>query len=195
MSIRARVEDAIALYAAGRPEGALLSVLVAVAATSRRRRPMHTPSARKPGKEMGDGETFEAFLGEEMINVCRVRNFNVQSRGKMHRLEHVFYRWLRCELAHAATLPRDVMFRTEPSTSRSIQIDTTTGIALSHGWLDGLVDIVVHAPENRDQFGEPRELPLPPYLPGFNVTVGHEQPTTGVGGSAHGMATSHEESK
>lgn len=183
MSIRARIEDGIALYAAGRAEGALLSVLVAVAATSRRRRPLKTPSRRKPGKEMLDGEAFEAFLGEEMVNVCRVQNYNIHFRGKMHRLEHVLYKWLRCELAHAGTLPRDVTFvRTEPSTVRMVKLDPATGLTLSHGWLDGLVDVVVRSPENRDQFGDPPALPMPLYLPGFDVTVGHPAPSREVGG-------------
>jgi hypothetical protein len=124
---------------------------------------------------MGDGEAFEAFLGEEMVNICRVENFNIDFRGTMQRLEHVLYKWLRCELAHAATLPRDVTFvRTEPSSSRMVKLDDQTGLTLSHGWLDGFVDVVVGAPENHDEFGDPPRLPTPLYLPGLDVTVANE---------------------
>ncbi len=173
MSIRARIEDAIALYAAGRPEGALLAVLIAVAASSRRRRPEDTPSKRKPGKKTGDGEAFEAFLHDEMVNICRVKNYNVMFRGKMRLLEHVLYKWLRCELTHKGGLPSDVVFEPQENPgSMSVAIDPATGIRLSHGWLDGLVSVVVNAPENKDQFGDPPHVPMPLHLPGFNVTVG-----------------------
>lgn len=177
MSIRARIEDAIALYAAGRAEGALLSMLIAVAASSRRRRPEDTPSKRKSGKKMGDGEAFEAFLHDEMANICRVKNFNVMFRGEMHLLEHVLYKWRRCELTHKGGLPTDVVFEPQESPgSMSVAIDPATGIRLSHGWLDGLVNAIVSAPENSDQFGDPPHAPIPLHLPGFNLTVGSPNP-------------------
>lgn len=172
MSIRARVEDAIALFAAGRHDGALLSVLIAIAATSRRRRPESTLSIRKPGKSMGDGEAFEAFLADEMVNICRVKNYNVMFRGKLQRLEHVFYKWLRCELTHKGGLPKDVVFEPQQSPGgMRIVVDRKNGIRLSHGWLDGLVNAVINAPENRDQFGDPSQPPIPLYLPGFDLTL------------------------
>lgn len=172
MSIRARVEDAIALFAAGRHEGALLSVLIAIAATSRRRRSETTPSVRKPGKAMGDGEAFEAFLADEMVNICRVQNFNVMFRGKLHRLEHVLYKWHRCELTHKGGLPKDVVFEPQQSPGgMSVAVDPGKSLRLSHGWLDGLVNAVVNASENRDQFGDPPQPPFPLYLPGFDLTL------------------------
>ncbi|MBI1826077.1 MAG: hypothetical protein HY287_02350 [Planctomycetes bacterium] len=172
MSIRARVEDAITLFAAGRHEGALLSVLIAIAATSRRRKPDGTGSQKHAGKLMGDGEAFEAFLADEMVNICRVQNFNVMFRGKLHRLEHILYKWLRCELAHKAGLPSDVVFDSPTVPGQmSIAVDPNTGIRLSHGWLDGLVNSVVNASENRDQFGDPPQPPFPLYLPGFDLTL------------------------
>jgi len=172
MSIRARVEDAIALFAAGRHEGALLSVLIAIAATSRRRRPESTPSIRKPGKSMGDGEAFEAFLADEMVNICRVQNFNVMFRGQLHRLEHVLYKWHRCELTHKGGLPNDVIFEApQYPGGMSVAVDPGKSLRLSHGWLDGLVNAVVNASENRDQFGDPPKPPFPLYLSGFDVTL------------------------
>ena len=172
MSIRARIEDAIALFAAGRHEGALLSVLIAVAATSRRQRPDSTPSVRNHGKPMGDGEAFEAFLADEMVNICRVKNFNVMFRGKLHRLEHVLYKWLRCELTHKGGLPNDVVFEPQQAPGgMSVAVNPGKCLRLSHGWLDGLVNAVVNASENRDQFGDPPQPPFPLYLSGFDLTL------------------------
>lgn len=174
MSIRARIEDAIALYTAGRPEGSLLSVLVAVAATSRRRRPIRTPSIRNLGKKMGDCEAFEAFLAQEMVNICRVRELHVEFRGNMHRIEHILYKWLRCELAHAGGLPPDIAFDCDEQPGvMHIQAGGGGTFRLSQGWLDGLARAVVCAPENREEFGDPPEMPMPLYLPGFDVTIGH----------------------
>lgn len=172
MSIRARIEDCMVLLAAERPHGALLSLLVAAAATSRRRYPDPTPSRRKPGKAMRDGEAFETFLHDEMPKICRVQNYNIRFRGVSHRLEHVLYKWLRCELVHAATLLTDVRIipDPEPGTTR-LGIDAT-GISLSVGWFHAISNAIIAASENSDQFGQP---PLPPYpidIPMFQVKIG-----------------------
>ena len=57
MSVRARIDDAKALYGAHRIEGCLLLLLVAVAATSRK---------RYPKTRMNDGDAFKTFLHDEM---------------------------------------------------------------------------------------------------------------------------------
>ena len=75
----------------GRPEASLLSTLVALAATSRRRRPR-----KKDG--IGDGEAFQGISRDEMPAICRAVNCNVQFRGTMRPLEDILYKWLRCEL-------------------------------------------------------------------------------------------------
>jgi hypothetical protein len=62
VSIRARVEDAMIQFVIGRPEAALLSLLTAISATSRRRRPRGTPSQAHPNRVMGDGEAFQLFI-------------------------------------------------------------------------------------------------------------------------------------
>lgn len=125
---------------------------------------------------MGDAEAFETFVGEEMVSICGAENFNVRFRGDMHRIESVFYKWLRCELAHAGSLPSDVHFvRDQPSGGRMISVEPSSGLTLGHGWLIALIDVVINAPENRDQFGDSSTLPLPLYLPGFDVTLNMEQ--------------------
>jgi hypothetical protein len=129
MSIRARIEDATILYTIGRPQAALLCVLTAVAATSRRRRPNTTRSDRDPPKKMGDGEAFEAFLSDEMPRICNVVNYCIEFRGQTHRIEHVWYKWLRCELAHEASLPTDIDFVSDstPGVTRARLLSLTAG--------------------------------------------------------------------
>jgi hypothetical protein len=172
MSIRARIEDAMILYTIGRPEAALLSVLVAVAATSRRRRPPTSPSVRKPGKLMMDREAFESFLADEMPRICRVVNYNILYRAEMHRIEHIFYKWMRSSLAHEAELPADICFDRDPTPGvfrSAVRADGT--LVLSHGWLNGLADAVIYASENADQFGTPPQPPSLVPLPNINITV------------------------
>lgn len=107
MSVTARLEDAKLLYDHGRHEGALLSVLVAAAGTSRRRFPRGTQSRRNPKTKMGDGEAFETFVAEEMQ---RVGTCAVYFNGQCNSAEKVFYKWLRCSLAHEAELPNEIVF-------------------------------------------------------------------------------------
>ena len=87
MSVRARVEDAQLLWTNGRREGAFLTALIAVAATSRKRFPDR--------KSVTDREAFERFL--EAAHSVRL---SVEYRGECHPIEHVFYKWFRCELVH-----------------------------------------------------------------------------------------------
>ncbi|NLH17859.1 MAG: hypothetical protein GX455_14880 [Phycisphaerae bacterium] len=172
MSIRVRIEDAFILFSIERLEAALLSILVAVAATARRRYPQGTPSLLFPGKDMGDREAFERFVKDEMPRICRIKNFNVNFRGEMHAVEHIFYKWIRCELAHEAALPQDVVFIPDPDPDHQrLQIRDDGVLVLSHGWMFGLIDVVIHAPENADQFGIPPKAPLPIYLPKIDMTV------------------------
>lgn len=154
MSIRSRVEDAILLYSAGRDDGALLSLMVAVGATSRRRRPDR--------KKVTDREAFEAFLGEEMVNMFKAQNCNVRIRGNLVPLQEVLYKWVRCQLVHEAAVPEAVRFiRSGPTTSRILKVGPT-GIELSHGWLQAFIDVVAAAPQNKDEFGDPPEVPTIP---------------------------------
>ena len=72
MSLRDRIVDAELLWRNGRTEGALLSILLAVEVTARKRYPRGTKSktrvSKKTGKpqKMGGGEAFCTFLNEEI---------------------------------------------------------------------------------------------------------------------------------
>jgi hypothetical protein len=92
MSAEDRLVDAEHLWAAGRRDGALLSVMVALAASARRTHPAIT-----------DRDAFVTFLKSR-----HEWTISVEFRGKLWDLDELFYKWLRCELVHEAALPIDI---------------------------------------------------------------------------------------
>jgi len=157
MSIKNRLLDAKALINQGRHEGALLSLLVAVAATSRKRYP-HRPQRKSKGTKkakktkvgppvMGDREAFTAFVRESMKIIANCENYFVTFRSASVRLEDVLYEHLRCELAHAAKLPNDVAFVVGKPGALSVKVEPSR-ITFSTGLLDSLYRAVVLAKEN-----------------------------------------------
>jgi hypothetical protein len=133
--IRNRIDDAKLLWANGRREGALLVALIGVAATARRRYP-----------RSGDREGFEAFLSD----CCTVR-ITIEYRGKIHSIEHVLYKWLRCELVHEGKLPVDIqlMRETEPGLM-SVRAGGKPDyiFRIGEGWFHHLIASVLGAPEH-----------------------------------------------
>jgi hypothetical protein len=142
MSIRGRLDDARFLWQHGRQEGALLSALTAVAATSRLRYPNR--------KAVKDGDAFKQFL--ESAHSVRL---TVEFRGEMHSIEHILYKWLRCELVHEGGIPVDVQFveDKEPGVL-SVRAGGKPEFVLkfSRGWFHHLLQSVEEAPENRGNF-------------------------------------------
>lgn len=213
MSVHDRLDDARVLYAAGRRTGALLSVLVAVAATSRKRYPKSdVPS---------DGDAFRKFVAEEMMtingvlaNYCaeqartaagrfdravKARGMTlgtflesviaerlsgsettdlqeiekilgsgvyVHFRDQTITLDDLLYRFVRCELAHEATLPDDVVFLPRTEGRMRIQV-TDNQVILDDAWIEALAGAVESAPENasdKASAGAEAVAPLPYYL-------------------------------
>lgn len=140
MGVKARVQDAVFLWEHGRREGALLVALVAVAATARSRFP----------RPMRDQDAFEKFL--ESAHSVRLK---IEFRGELHAVEHIFYKWLRCELVHEGSVPVDIEFvkGTAPGVL-SIRAGGAPDFLLqvSEGWFHHLVGAVVAAPENQAEF-------------------------------------------
>lgn len=142
MSINDKIIDAQLLYANGRKEGALLSILVAVAATSRKRYPSGTKT---------DHKAFTDFLAEEMPKVTRIQNFNVKYRNKMVSIQELFYKYVRCNLTHEAELPDDIRFETSDQLFVNVDDDCIT---FSDRLIDVLATVVCNAEENSNEFGE-----------------------------------------
>jgi hypothetical protein len=91
--LRARIDDAELLRQAGRLEGALLLVLVAVAARAK----LELPDIQ------GERERFEEYVR------CRFPiRLSVEYRGALEPVEHLFYKWMRCSLVHDGGLPPDL---------------------------------------------------------------------------------------
>jgi hypothetical protein len=141
-----RLADADLLWYYGRREGALLSVLVAVSATARRTFP----------QIKGERAAFEAFMkSTHGWTIC------VEHRGVTVDMDHLFYKWLRCELVHAGSLPPDVRIDdrfTDPASCgvRAGGAPNYT-VLLSPGWYQFFVDAVRQAPANGDlHFHPPR---------------------------------------
>lgn len=92
LSVQERLDDAELLWNQGRRSGALLSVLVAVAALAKIAYP-----------NRGDRQGFEHFM-----RTTHDWTISVEFRGKPTDLDHLFYKWMRCELVHDASLPVDI---------------------------------------------------------------------------------------
>jgi hypothetical protein len=140
MSVRDRLTDAQVLYSNGRKEGALLSVLVAVAATSKKR----YPSGIK-----NDSDAFKSLLAEELPRAIGVGKFSVKYRGSMILLQDLLYKYIRCVLTHEAELPDDILF--EPSDMLSVNV-ADESITFSDRLIDVLATIVRNARENEHEF-------------------------------------------
>jgi hypothetical protein len=144
MSIRRRVEDAMTLHDLGRFDGALLSALIAAAATALKER---------PDKKIGDRECFEAFLAKGTSQ----RIVGVEFRGELHSIPYIFYKWLRCELVHEGGIPMGIEFVGDVG-SRLLSIRAGGApnyvLQLSHGWLFEILDLVRTSPLNNDDFKE-----------------------------------------
>lgn len=153
MSVRDRLDDARLLYAQGRGDGALLNVLVAVAATSRK---------RYPHPAHGDREAFTKFVAEEMPVISQVgtQRYLVRVPGANRNkwpdeqmpMEDCLYEVVRCNLAHEAVLPDTVEFFEAPGAT-VIDINDRR-IRLSISWVNGLINAVAFAPENAELFPE-----------------------------------------
>jgi hypothetical protein len=134
LGIRNRIDDALLLWKNGREDGAFLSALIAVAATARLRYP-----------KMKDRECFEQFLRD-----AHSVKLSVEYRGECHSIEHIFYKWLRCQLVHEGGLPLDIEFmRDDKPGSMSVRAGGAPEyiLKIGHGWFDHMIGSVIQALE------------------------------------------------
>lgn len=95
MSIDNRLADADILWTYGRREGAFLSLLVAV-----------EPIARREHPDLKSlGAAYRAFIDSRLPENSRLR-----FRGRPVTVGELMWSWMRCELAHNASLPIDLQF-------------------------------------------------------------------------------------
>ena len=150
MSIRNRLEEAHLLWAADKKEGAFALVLIAAAATSRKRYP------RCVKKE--DNEAFKQFVRDEMATITGGPDKNVAfpfgGKGKA-ALEDILYHHLRCHLVHQGAMPETVVF-TSPALhdgQRYNVLRLTDPLGFPEGWVWNLARAIREAPENREECG------------------------------------------
>lgn len=143
MSIRDRLEDARTLSTAGRQQGAFVAVLVATAATSRK---------RYPRNEWDDSDSFRNFVYDEMGVITGAAKYGVvlPFLGRQTPLEDILYYHLRCQLLHEGAMPETVEF-TEPSVdedrlSHVLKLGAPLGFPI--GWIERLATAVWLAAEN-----------------------------------------------
>lgn len=148
MSIKNRIEDAQLLWTAGRKEGAFIQILIAVAATSRKRYPKPTP----------DHKAFKQFILDEMGYITGGPSQNVAFPFKGNDktpLEDILYHHLRCQLVHEGEMPESIVFTPPKIINGKVfnVLRLLDPLGFPEGWVLNLAQVVQKVPENRDLFG------------------------------------------
>ncbi|MCH7592469.1 MAG: hypothetical protein IH989_06805 [Planctomycetes bacterium] len=157
MSISARLEDAQVLYEQRRLEGALLVLLVAIAATSRKRYSRDTHSDKK---------AFTVFVQDEIAtitgtvsNVKITGTFGLGYRGCPITFPDLLYGILWNQLVHEASMPGDIRF----IHGGKVLVRVGNTIEFNEVFLQGLANCVLLAPESQPEHipetVEPQEDP------------------------------------
>ena len=60
-------------------------------------------------KPRSDRVAFAQFMHDETRTIAGVENFVLKFRGEMWPLQELLYKFVRCELAHEAGLPEDII--------------------------------------------------------------------------------------
>lgn len=145
MSIRSRLEDATILFSAGRREGALVQILIAAAAISRKR--------YRRG-EWDDAESFKNFIYDELGVITNGLKYNVAFpfQGKNTPLEDILYHHLRCQLVHEGAMPETISFTETHAehgkTYSVLKLENPLGFPIN--WVQTLATAIWLAPENDD---------------------------------------------
>lgn len=160
MSVKDRLEDAHLLLSSGRIDGAVLSYIVAAAATSRKRYPK--------GEVRSDGEAFKRFLREETLVMTygRIKEWSLQILhapdhryvDRMMPLADYLYEFMRCELVHEGKLPSNVKLLDEPENHGVVRLGDDE-VVISSSYITALSQVVVYAPENWQEFFPEWDLP------------------------------------
>jgi hypothetical protein len=166
LGIRRRIEDARVLWQAGRKEGAFSQILIAVAATARKRYPP-PPKGAKPvpddqrphlGEGARDGNAFKTFILDEMETITGGPKYNVAFpfQGQVTPLEDILYENIRCVLVHEGGLPDNISL-SEPVHEGKKKLNVVQlrdPLGFPEGWINNLLIAVVQAPENKPIFDD-----------------------------------------
>jgi hypothetical protein len=127
MGISDRIEDARFLWQQGRRESGLLLVCTAVTARA---------SSEYPGK--GDREAFGALLQDSLS-----MRISTEFRGEQWPIEHLLYKWVRCQLVHNASIPMDIVIDDELGNELALRAGGAPEyvLKLSPGWFSFLINV------------------------------------------------------
>jgi hypothetical protein len=177
MGVRARVEDAKVLWEAGRHEGAVIHVLIAVAATVRKRYPL----------PIRDSVAYKKFIRDELGKITNGPIYGVaffyDGKGRVW-VGDLIYKFLRCGLVHEGHLPSNfrlvqpvagpgIPFGVSPDGKpydgqlmNQLELNDVLGFPI--GWIWNLIRVVAEAPENKSEFPD-GSYPVPT---GYSVNAG-----------------------
>lgn len=149
MSIKARVEDAEALWRQGRKEGAWAVALIAAAATSRKRYPRPTP----------DNQSFKSFIRDVLPTLMYGKPLQGAPNPRIifdqTPIEDIIYEHLRCNLIHEGEPAPQIAFSESKIVDGKLQATLAVGSpnVIPDFWVIHLLKAVREAPENAAEFG------------------------------------------
>jgi hypothetical protein len=159
MSVVDRLEDALLMMQHQRMDGALHSVLTAIAGASRHRYPRGVAvSRRNPPQRMGDHEAFETFL-EDQFGLTKTPRMRVKVDDIDRTFSSVLYELFRCSLAHEAALTdagRFIADRRPGAAHFELSSIDPLGFTISHTTVIVLADLVARAPEHAEACADVR---------------------------------------
>lgn len=147
MNVRELLEDASQLWMLNRKESAFLLVLVAVAATARKRYP----------RPISDGDAFKRFIVDQSETITGVEfdirlPLPVPSKDKpiWIPLSEILYKYLRCHIIHEAEMPPRIRF--VDAVGNMMIIIHGDPLEIPDGFVGSLALTVQEAPENKELF-------------------------------------------
>ena len=153
MSIKARLEDAMVLWDQGRKEGAWALVLIAAAATSRKRYP----------RPMKDNESFNQFI-RDIEGTIVLGQFPVPPMDPIMfgtaPMTDIIYEHMRCNLVHEAEFHQKVALSESRIINGIMEAEHRIGTTneLPDFWVIHLALAVRFAPESASDFATPSEV-------------------------------------
>ena len=149
MSIKDRIAEAEILWNKGYKEGAWSLVLIAVAATARKRYPQPTP----------DNEAFKSFVRSYIPTILHgkpsPKGFNAKIIFDDKPFEDILYENLRCHLLHEAEISKLVTFSESKIINGKLQATLSVGKPnhLPDFLVLHLIKVIKEVEENSDLFG------------------------------------------